>query len=132
MLTRTISATSQKRAAQQFNFCSVISIILMPVFPLLLIWIAASIVVYSSNIYHPSPRVRAYTKWAGYRFYGLTGLMLASMLFSGLLMRLAGGAKPLLLGLWIVGFLIVAPMGLYALIKADKDNWQDITVEDDS
>jgi hypothetical protein len=130
MPTRVLSISSQKRAAQIFNFLSVIAILLMPIFPLLLIWIAASIVVYSANIYHPNQLVRRYTKHAGYRFYGFTGMALASMSFSGILVRVAGDAVTLMLFIWLIGFLIVVPMGLWSLFKAGREDWNAMLIEE--
>lgn len=126
---RIISVNSQKRAAQRFNLLSVLAILFMPLFPLLLVWIAASIVVYSANIYHPSPLVRKYTRYAGYRFYGCAGAMLASMIFSGILIKLAGNAQALLLGMWIFGMLVVVPMGIKSLIDAENENWAELRIE---
>ena len=102
----------------------------MPIFPLLLIWIAASIVVYSANIYHPNPLVRRYTKYAGYRFYGFTGASLASMLFSGVLMKIAGDALTLMASIWGLGILIVVPMGIWSLYKADRERWKEMLIEE--
>jgi hypothetical protein len=130
MSTKVISVQSQKRAAQLFNFMSIIAIMLMPIFPILLVWIAASIVVYSANIYHPNPVVRHYTKYAGYRFYGFSGSLLASMMFSSILLRAAGGAVALLMIVWTIGFLVVVPMGLHSLIRADRENWKEMLVEE--
>lgn len=130
MSTRVISSSSQKRAAQMFNFLSVIAVTLMPIFPILMVWIAASIVVYSSNIFHPNHLVRRYTKYAGYRFYGFAGVSLASMIFSGILVKVAGNVQTLLLCIWLFGFLVVVPMGLRSLFKADKEHWQEMLVED--
>ncbi len=130
MPTKVISASSQKKSAQIFNFFSVIAIILMPVFPLLLTWIAASIVVYSANIYHPHPLVRRYTKYAGYRFYGFTGLSLASMLFSGVLTKIAGDALTLMLSIWLLGILIVVPMGAWSMYKAGRERWKKMLIEE--
>jgi hypothetical protein len=130
MPTKVLSASSQKKSAQIFNLLSVIAIILMPIFPLLLIWIAASIVVYSANIYHPNPLVRRYTKYAGYRFYGFTGASLASMLFSGVLMKIAGDALTLMASIWGLGILIVVPMGIWSLYKADRERWKEMLIEE--
>lgn len=130
MPTKVLSASSQKKSAQIFNLLSVIAIILMPIFPLLLIWIAASIVVYSANIYHPNPLVRRYTKYAGYRFYGFTGASLASMLFSGVLMKIAGDALTLMVSIWGLGILIVVPMGIWSLYKADRERWKEMLIEE--
>lgn len=130
MPTKVLSASSQKKSAKIFNLLSVIAIILMPIFPLLLIWIAASIVVYSANIYHPNPLVRRYTKYAGYRFYGFTGASLASMLFSGVLMKIAGDALTLMVSIWGLGILIVVPMGVWSLYKADRERWKEMLIEE--
>lgn len=130
MSTRVISVSSQRRAAQIFNFLSVIAVTFMPIFPLLMIWIAASIVVYSANIFHPNQVVRRYTKYAGYRFYGFAGVSLATMIFSGILVKVAGSAQTLLLCLWIFGFVIVVPMGLLALFRANHEHWHEMRVEE--
>lgn len=130
MATRVISVSSQKRAAQMFNFLSIIAVTFMPIFPILMIWIALSIVVYSANIFHPNHIVRRYTKYAGYRFYGFAGASLATMIFSGILVKIAGNAQTLLLCVWAFGFIIVVPMGLWSLIKADKEHWQDMVIDD--
>lgn len=116
----------QKKAARIFNIGSVLAILLMPFFPILLLWIAASIVVYSSNIYNPDIRVCHYTKWAGYRFYGMVGSILASMNYSSLLSDIAGGAVELILILWFISFLVVVPFGIRAIIKAGKEDWGEI------
>ena len=130
MSSRVISVNSQKRAAQMFNFLSVIAVTFMPLFPLLMIWIAASIVVYSANIFHPNHLVRRYTKYAGYRFYGFAGASLASMIFSGILVKIAGDAQTLLLCIWLFGFLVVVPMGVWSLFKAHKEHWQEMLVQE--
>lgn len=124
-----ISAQSQKRCAQLFNLGSVVAILLMPAFPVLLIWIGISIFVYSANIQHPSPLVRRYTQYAGYRFYGIAGCLLASMIFSGILIPMVGDGLHLVLILWAIAFLVVVPAGLTSLVKAQKEHWQDLAVE---
>ncbi|SNR65200.1 hypothetical protein SAMN05192560_0380 [Methylobacillus rhizosphaerae] len=125
----TISAQSQKRCAQMFNLGSIIAITLMPAFPILFIWIGISIFVYSANIQHPCPQVRKYTQYAGYRFYGISGCLLASMIFAGVLIPLVGDAWHLVLILWAIAFTVVVPAGLSSLIKAHKESWHDMTVE---
>ncbi len=127
MASKVLSAASQKRSAQFFNIASVTAIVCMPVFPIVLVWIAGSILVYSANIYHPNPVVREYTKFGGYRFYGLVGALLATMNYSGLLTKLFGGAINLLLVIWVISLVIVVPFGVRAIVKAGKENWQEIT-----
>ncbi|MCB5186294.1 hypothetical protein LG201_13850 [Methylobacillus gramineus] len=130
MSSTTISAKSQKRCAQLFNIGSVIAMTLMPIFPVLFIWIGISIFVYSANIQHPSPQVRKYTQYAGYRFYGISGCLLACMIFAGVLIPLLGNALHLVLLLWLIGFVVVVPAGISALIKASKAPWKDFTIDD--
>lgn len=125
----TISAQSQKRCAQIFNIGSIVAITAMPAFPVLFIWIGISIFVYSANIQHPSPLVRRYTQYAGYRFYGVSGCLLASMIFAGVLIPMVGNALHLVLILWAIAFLVVVPAGLSSLIKARKEAWQDISID---
>ena len=125
----TISAQSQKRCAQIFNLGSIIAVLLMPAFPVLFIWIGISIFVYSANIQHPSLRVRHYTQYAGYRFYGISGCLLACMIFAGMLIPIVGNALHLVLILWAIAFLVVVPAGLSSLMKAQKEPWQDMQVE---
>lgn len=129
MSSKIFSAVSQKRSAQIFNAGSVIAITVMPAFPILLLWIAFSIMVYSANIFHPNPVVREYTKFGGYRFYGLVGFILVTMNYSGLLIKLLGGGVHLLILLWIISILIVVPFGIRAIVNAEKDQWKDFSHE---
>lgn len=128
-VTCVISARSQKRCAQVFNLGSIVAVFLMPLFPILLIWIGLSIFVYSANIHHPNPLVRQYTQHAGYRFYGIFGGLLASMIFAGVLIPLVGDGLHLGLILWAIAFVVVVPAGLYALLKANKECWRDMSIE---
>ena len=124
-----LSPESQRRAARMFNLGSVTAIVLLPALPVLLLWIAGSIVIYSANIFHPNPLVRSYTKYGGYRFYGFVGALLASMSFSSELRDLAGGSINLLMIIWAIGFLVVVPLGVRDVRRAGKENWQEFTVD---
>lgn len=124
-----LSPESQRKAARMFNLGSVTAIILLPALPVLLLWIAGSIVIYSANIFHPNPRVRSYTKYGGYRFYGFVGSLLVSMSFSSELRDLAGGGVNLLMIIWVIGFLAVVPFGVRAIRQAGKEDWQEFTLE---
>lgn len=118
-----LQAVKQRRAARIFNQMSVASIAVMPFFPVLLLWIAASIVVYSAHIYNPDARVREYTRWAGYRFYGMVGSILASMSYSSILSKMVGGGVHLILILWGISVCVVIPFGIRAIIRAGRENW---------
>jgi hypothetical protein len=93
--------------------------------PPIMIWLAASIFVYASVAHHPDPRVVQYNRWAGYRFYGATGLLvvLGQPLYS-----LLEGAKGLLLN-WAIMALIVVPWAAWDIVRAGRESWQDLVVE---
>ena len=143
---RVISAKSSRFSAQLFNIASVAAITagisalllgkllasqkigFLPFvlsFPPLMIWLAFSIFVYASIAHHPNERTREYHRWAGYRFYGATGAM---VVFGQPIYELFGGWSGLM-GVWLLVFLIVVPWGLYAIWKAAREDWQDMTIE---
>lgn len=124
-----LTAVSQKRAAQLFNVLSMIAVILMPAFPILLIWGAGSILVYAASAHHPNPIVREYIRFAGYRFYGLAGTLLVLLTFSNELKKLSGGALHMWLAIWAISFLIVVPLGLRDVWRASREQWQDMPLE---
>jgi len=118
-----ISAAQSRFAAQVFNLASMI-VTAFP--PLLMIWIAASIFVYASVAHHPNERVRQFNRIAGYRFYGIAGALL--MLGSPIYSMVNAGWKGLLV-VWAVLAVVVIPWGIWDLIKARKENWQDMVIE---
>lgn len=143
---RVISASSSRFSAQLFNICSVAAITagisaltlgkllagqkigFLPMvlsFPPLMIWLAASIFVYASIAHHPNERTRHFHRWAGYRFYGATGAM---VVFGQPIYELLGGWSGLM-AVWVLVFMIVVPWGLYAIWKAAREDWQDMTIE---
>lgn len=129
MSARILSARSQMRAAQLFNMMSMAAITLMPAFPVLLLWIAGSIVVYSASICHPNPVVREYVKFGGYRFYGLVGSLLVVLIYANELKKMFGGALQMWLLIWLISFLVVVPLGLRDIWRASKEEWRDIRME---
>ena len=143
---RLISAKSSRFSAQLFNIASVAAITsgisalllgklmashkigFLPFvlsFPPLMIWLAASIFVYAGIAHHPNERTRHYHRWAGYRFYGVTGAM---VVFGQPLYELMGGWNGLMM-VWSLMFAVVVPWGLYAIWKAARETWQDMTIE---
>ena len=121
-----ISAAQCRRSAQIFIIGSMISVLLPP---LLMVWIAASIFAYASVAHHPDMRVREYQRWAGYRFYGLVGMLIVVLNFSGAMQAWLGGVMNLLLTVWAVSLLVVVPLGIRDLIRIHRENWQDMMVE---
>jgi len=110
-----ISATSARRAATLFNYGNLVAIVL-PVVGIL--WLGASMVVYTMLRHHPNPRVGYYTQWAAYRFYGLVGFVVAEATFYG-----RG------LGLWLITWAVTAailiPWTVYDLWRIYREDWQD-------
>ena len=124
-----LTPQAQLRAARMFNIGSVTAIVLLPMLPVLLLWIAGSIVIYSANIFHPNPLVRRYTKFGGYRFYGFVGGLLASMSFSSELNQMVGGGINLLMVIWAIGIVVVVPFGILAIVQAGKENWEAMPID---
>lgn len=142
---RMISGKSARLSAQLFNIASIASITtgitafllgrllashkigFLPYvlsFPPLMLWLGASMFVYASIAHHPNERTRQYHRWAGYRFYGVTGGM---VVFGQPIYYLLGGWNGLM-GVWGLIYAVVVPWGLYAIWKAAREDWQDIEV----
>jgi len=126
MATKTITAAEQRRAAQVFSFFSAIAV--FTVLPIA-IWIAASIFVYASVAHHPNPRVVEYLRPSGYRFYGLAGALVVVLNFSSQMAKWVGGAWSLFGLIWLTGLLVVVIPAIFDILRANKETWQDITVE---
>ncbi|BCM25801.1 hypothetical protein [Methyloradius palustris] len=126
MTTSIISAKQQMRSAQAFAFFSSIAVVI-PV--LIFIWIAASIFVYAAVANHPNQRVRDYLIPAGYRFYGLVGTIVVIYNFSSQLAKWAGGYWSLAIIIWIAGILIVVPLAIRDIMRAEREPWQEMQLE---
>ena len=124
--TKVVTAGQCKLAARSFNIGSIIAATI-PIF--VMVWIAASIFVYASVAHHPDMRVREYNRFAGYRFYTVVGTIVVVLNFSGVMKDWVGGEGPLWLTVWGLSFLIIVPMGVWSIIKAGKEQWQDLKVE---
>lgn len=123
---KVVSAGQCKLAARVFNIGSIIAATI-PVF--VMVWIAVSIFVYASVAHHPDVRVREYNRLAGYRFYGVAGTIVVILNFSGVMKDWIGSERLLWLLVWGTSVLIIVPMGVWAFIKAGRENWRDIVVE---
>lgn len=137
MPAKTITADQQRRDAKLFNILSCISIVLMPLIIPALLWLAASIFVHASIAHHPNQRVRDYLYPGGYRFYGVVGAIVVVPNLSGIFSKWLPGvvnAGPLHIQMfwvwvWVVSLLAVIPLGIRDILRANKENWQDMTVE---
>jgi len=119
--TKLVTAAQSLFSARLFNITSIIATL---VAPLLLLWIAASIFVYSSVAYHPNVRTAYYNRISGYRFYGAVGTMMVlgqpfSSLFHGWYRLLA---------IWSVLAIVVIPFGIWDIVRAGREDWQDLDV----
>lgn len=122
MAQKRIPAGQSKNAALIFNLASMAASIVVP---LLMIWIAASIFVYAAVAHHPNPRTVYYNRMAGYRFYGVAGVLLV---FGQPVYSYFGGWHALL-GLWAVLVLVTVPLGLRDWFRVNREIWQDMTIE---
>ena len=124
--TKTITAKQSCSTASQFNWGNIVAI-LIP-FPLVLFWFGASMVIYAMNRHHPNEKVGHYTQMAAYRFYFITGLLVAVGAF------IPGGRDSIwyYAAVWLGGVLIMLPWSFYDLYRIRQDDWQDvdITVEE--
>ncbi len=122
MATLSISGKSALFAARLFNIASIVATL---VAPLLMIWIALSIFTYASIAHHPNPRTVYYNRWAGYRFYAAAGAgVLAGQPIYSLFENWHG-----LVAVWVLMVLIVVPAGIWDIVRAGRESWQDITIE---
>lgn len=126
MSTRVISSKQQKLSAQLFAICTNIAVLLPILVP---IWIAASIFVYASIAHHPNTRVRDYLVPQGYRFYGVIGALVVILNFSSQLANMVGGGKNLILICWALAFLVIVPLNIRDILRANKEPWREITTE---
>ncbi len=45
-------------------------------------------------------------------------------------MKIAGDALTLMASIWGLGILIVVPMGIWSLYKADRERWKEMLIEE--
>ena len=123
---KVISAGQCKFSARIFNIGSIIAVLSVVLIP---IWIAGSIFTYAAVAHHPDSRVGEYNRWGGYRFYGLVGSLVVVLNFTGEMKAMLGGATNMWLTVYLVGVLVVVPLGLRDIYRAGKESWRDMTVE---
>ena len=128
MVTRHLSAKSQIRAAQSFTFFSCLAVLALPLVIPMFIWVAASIFMYAAAAHHPNAKVASYVRRAGYRFYS-TFALLVIMGFFGFMLAEWIGRFNLIILVWVITILLVIPFGVRDMLRAAKDDWQDLTVE---
>ena len=114
---RLVTAKSTRFAAMQMDIGNIVSILLPP---LPILWFGISMLIYALHRHHPDSRVGEYTRWAGYRFYGVMGLIIpVGTFFPG------KGITSWLIA-WAVGVLIIVPWSIWSIARVRKEHWQDI------
>jgi len=116
-----ITAKQSRFAAKVFNLGTIASV-LIP-FPLFIFWFGASMFVYAMYRHHPNARVGFYTQRAAYIYYTLAGLLVPVLTFA---------PKQFFAeywwALWVVAILGVVPIALMQIIKAHKEDWDDVSI----
>jgi len=116
---RVIPAASSRFAAMQMDIGNIVSMLLPP---LPVLWFGFSILVYAMNRHHPDPKVGEYTRWAGYRFYAVMGLIIpVGTFFPG------KGIFPWLVA-WAIGILVIVPWSVWSILRVRRDHWEDIVL----
>ena len=123
-----ITAKQQMRASQGFTFFSCLAVLFLPLVIPLFIWVAASIFMYAAAAHHPNPTVCEYIKQAGYRFYS-TFALLVVMAYFGFMLGEKIGVLNVLFLVWGISVLLVVPLGVRDILRASKENWQDMKLE---
>lgn len=137
MPVKIITAAAQRRDAKLFNIFSCAAVCLMPLIIPTLLWIAASICVHAHIAHHPNQRVRDFLYPGGYRFYGLIGTLVVVLNFSSLMRKWVPGTLSIgpldlpifWIGVWVVAMLVVIPLAIRDILRANREAWQDMTVE---
>lgn len=145
---RIISAASAKRAASLFHYGNLAAAII-PGFAIL--WFGLSMLVFAVNSHHPDSRVLEFNRKGARHFYPIMAIVLLTIAagFS------AGGKTPgltplihaigldtfarhevgmdpgflgLIVGMWILLFIIIVPLTIRSLIEIQRTPWRDLTI----
>ena len=119
-----VSGQSARKAAQLFNIGNIVAI-LLPL-PLGLLWLGGSMIIYAMNRHHPNQRVGYYTQQAAYRFYGVTGFIVAAATF------IPGNGWIWYLFAWAVAALIIIPWSIWDIVRIRRETWQDVAINQES
>lgn len=93
--------------------------------PPIMIWLGASIFVYAWIAHHPNPTVRHYNTWAGYRYYGTMGSL---VVFGQPIYDLAKGFAGVMIVLGLA-YAVIVPWAIWDIVKARRENWQDMVID---
>jgi len=116
---RVIKASSSRFAAMHMDIGNIVSILLPP---LPVLWFGLSMLVFALHRHHPDSKVGDYTRWAGYRFYAVMGLIIPVGTF------FPGDAWMAWVIAWVLGILIIVPWSAWSIVRASRDHWEDIVL----
>ena len=119
---RVVRGSSARTAAALFNYGNIIAIVFVP---LVVFWFGGSMFVYAINRHHPNPKVGYYTQQAAYRFYGVTGFLLAFAVF------FPGTSWTPYLIAWALAAAVLIPWSIWDLIRIYRDEWVDVVIEEE-
>ncbi|MCK5897214.1 MAG: hypothetical protein KAG20_10425 [Cocleimonas sp.] len=117
-----VSAESAKSSAKLFNYGNILSV-LIPL-PIFIFWFGASMVFYAMQRHHPNARVGYYTQIAAYQYYSLAGLLVPVLTFAS-----ADFFKKYWAIMWGLCVVIMIPLAIMQLIKINREEWKDVTIE---
>jgi hypothetical protein len=118
-----VLAESSKSSAKLFNYGNILAV-LIPL-PLFIFWFGASMVFYAMQRHHPNVRVGYYTQIAAYQYYTLAGLLVPVLTFAP-----GDFFKQYWAIMWGLCVVIMIPLAIMQLIKINREEWIDVTIED--
>lgn len=114
-----VTAASARRTASLLDYGNIVAVLIPVLIPL---WFGASMLVYAMNRHHPNAKVGHYTQWAAYRFYGVTGLVVAAGMF------IPSDNMKYYLIVWALAVLVIIPWSILDLFRIRQDDWQDTVI----
>ncbi|HIO91385.1 MAG TPA: hypothetical protein EYG68_00890 [Leucothrix mucor] len=115
-----VTAKSAKASAKIFNYGNILSVIFP--FPIFILWFGGSMVFYAMFRHHPNKRVGYFTQVAAYQYYALAGLLVPVFTF-------APKGITYWLVVWGIYVVILLPLAIMQLIKINREEWEDVTIE---
>ncbi|WP_221765021.1 hypothetical protein [Methyloradius palustris] len=103
-----------------FNLGCMIAVLVLPVIPILMLWLVASCVLYAFLIGYPNQEISHYTRIAGYRFYGAIGVVAIMASFTQHIYFIPATKVPVWMLLWVLSVLAVVPLSIRDILSLKK------------
>jgi hypothetical protein len=120
---RVVTGRSARNTATWMDYGNLVAVAFPPI---VVLWIAASMLIFALNRHHPNPRVGHYTQWAAYRLYGVTGAIVAMGFF---IPESHWGWYWLA---WAGAALIIVPWTIVDLVRIYRERWEDVVIEQEN